>query len=97
MPLVYNVSTTSLSLLKNNKISITNTLLSYDGRDGSIGEQLAKNGEGVRTRHCHARGGMGSSLGRPVLLEGVAVGTEILDMTTFEWSQGPTQPFYNSR
>lgn len=95
--MVYNVSTTSLSLLKNNKITITNTLFSYDGRDGSIGEQLAKNGEGVRTRYCHARGGMGSSLGRPVLLEGVAVGTEILDMTTFEWSQGPTQPFYNSR
>lgn len=46
---------------------------------------------------CHTASEMGSSRNRAVLIEGAGIrnlGTEIMDMTTFEWSDGPTQPFY---
>ena len=39
---------------------------------------------------------MASSLGRPIVVEGGGglTGTEIMDMTTFEWSPGTAQPFH---
>ena len=46
---------------------------------------------------CHTASEMGSSRNRAVLIEGAGIrnlGTEIMDMTTFEWSDEPTQPFY---
>ena len=58
---------------------------------------MAKNDEGVRTKSCHGQGGMASSLGRPVLFEGMSFGTEILDLTTLEWSEGPRESVYRSR
>ena len=45
-------------------------------------------------QYCHAIGAMASSLGRPVAVEGSTPGMEIMDMTTFEWSQGAAQQFH---
>ena len=54
----------------------------YDGTDG---QQI------TNTNSPHPYGVMGSSRGRPVAMEGgTRIRTEILDMTTLEWSPGPT-------
>lgn len=64
--------------------------------NGSILEQLARNDEGVITRRCHARGGMASSQGRPVIVEGGGgpSGTEILDIAALEWMPDTAQPYH---
>ena len=52
---------------------------------------------------CHADGGMGSSRGRAVLIEGSGsggnnqywgAGTEIFDPNTLEWTEGPRQQIH---
>lgn len=50
----------------------------------------------IHPLRCHKKTQMGSSRGRAVLIEGSIknLGTEIMDMTTLEWSDGPAQPFY---
>ena len=45
-------------------------------------------------QYCHTKGGMASSLGRPVVVEGGHHSLEIMDLTTFEWSLGTRQQFY---
>ena len=71
-----------------NFVYIQPSLLRYDGT--SIENDMS------HPLRCHTMSEMGSSRGRPVLIEGGGrnLGTEIMDMTTLEWSNGPTQPFH---
>ena len=73
-------------------ISRNNDIIFLQRFDGSLLESIQP------LQVCHGAGGMASTRGRPMIFGGVmrAPRTEILDMTTLEWTVGPMQTIYPS-